>query len=96
MTVFWRCLLALAFALFLLAAITLPAYKWLVRLLAPLLYIGKISYGIYLWHLPVIHAFMKTGLPRSRMAVLAILSTLLLASLSWHFFEKPLIDKYRK
>ena len=92
----WRSLLALTLALFLLSAITLPVRVWLVRALAPLLYIGKISYGIYLWHFPVIYAFMKTGLPRARMAVLIIFSTLLLASFSWHFFEKPLIDKYRK
>ncbi|MBR6975929.1 MAG: acyltransferase [Ottowia sp.] len=96
MTAFWRTLLALTFALFLLTATTLPAHKWLVRCLAPLLYIGKISYGIYLWHLPVIHAIMKTGLPSGRMAALATLSTLLLASFSWYFFEKPLIDRYRK
>ena len=96
MVIGWRTLLALTFALFLLAAITLPARAWLVRSLAPLLYIGKISYGIYLWHFPVILAFMKTTLPRGRMAVLIIFSTLLLASFSWHFFEKPLIDKYRK
>ena len=95
MTIFWRTLLALTFALFLLTAITLPARTWLVRALAPMLYIGKISYGIYLWHLPVIHAFMKTNLPGGRMAALATISTLLLASFSWHFFEKPMIDKYR-
>lgn len=96
MVIGWRSLLALTFALFLLAAITLPARKWLVRALAPLLYTGKISYGIYLWHLPVIHAFKRTGLPAGRMATLAVLSTLLLATFSWYFFEKPLIDKYRK
>ena len=95
MVIAWRTLLALAFALFLLTAITLPVRAWLVRALAPLRYIGKISYGIYLWHLPVIHAFMKTSLPSGRMAALAIISTLLLATFSWHFFEKPLIDKYR-
>lgn len=96
MTTFWRTLLTLTFALFLLAAITLPTNRWLARALAPLLYTGKISYGIYLWHLPVIHAFKRTGLPAGRMATLAALSTLLLATFSWYFFEKPLIDKYRK
>ncbi|MBR6975930.1 MAG: acyltransferase [Ottowia sp.] len=95
MVIGWRTLLALAFALFLLLAITLPANRWLVRALAPLLYTGKISYGIYLWHLPVIQAIKKTGLSSGRMAALATLSTLLLAVFSWHFFEKPLIDKYR-
>lgn len=95
MVIGWRTLLALTFALFLLAAITLPARACLVRALTPLLYIGKISYGIYLWHLPVIYAFFKTNLSSGRMTALAALSTLLLASFSWHLFEKPLIDKYR-
>ena len=96
MVIVWRTLLALTFSLFLLAAITLPAHTWLVRPAAPLLYVGKISYGIYLWHLPVLSAFIRTGLSSGRKAALIAFSTMMLAAFSWHFFEKPLIDKYRK
>ncbi len=95
MVIGWRTLLTLAFTLYLVCAITLPENKYTVLAFIPALYLGKISYGIYLWHLPVITSLMKMNLSAGRMAALTALLTLLLAACSWHFFEKPLIDTYR-
>jgi peptidoglycan/LPS O-acetylase OafA/YrhL len=64
---------------------------------APLAYIGRISYGLYLYHLPIFHALgtqsnepMVAGLP-GRVA-LAIGLSLAAASLSYYAFERPLIQ----
>uniref|UniRef100_UPI00131E9DF7 acyltransferase family protein n=1 Tax=Acidisphaera sp. L21 TaxID=1641851 RepID=UPI00131E9DF7 len=66
----------------------------LVRATAPLRYLGTISYGIYLWHLPIILSFHRldwlTG-PRALPYILAL--TVLTATASWHLFEKPLLQR---
>jgi peptidoglycan/LPS O-acetylase OafA/YrhL len=61
-------------------------------------YLGKISYGIYLLHPVVLRLmlgaedkgihFRADGLPRF---VVLVASTILAASLSWYFFEKPIL-----
>lgn len=92
----FRTFLALAFAAIVLAACCLNS-RWWIILSTPLRYLGDISYGIYLWHLPVIVTLKRfdwLGPERALPLVLAL--TLLLASLSWHFFERPLIARYGK
>ncbi len=46
----------------------------------PIAYIGAISYGLYLWHFPIIWVFGAAGLP------LAVV----LAMVSYRLFEVPL------
>ncbi|GJL55962.1 MAG: acyltransferase [Nitrospirales bacterium] len=63
----------------------------------PLLYIGQISYGIYLYHLfiPwVLYEFGGFSQPAHVLinTLLLMTSTILLASLSWHFFERPVMS----
>ena len=60
-----------------------------------LVYLGLISYGLYLWHLPVYKLFyyQLDGLPWGVVAFLAIGSSLLLASLSYRFVEQPFLRK---
>ena len=53
MVVFWRTGLALTFGALVLLAAQLPDMTRLLPL-RPLNYLGEISYGIYLWHLPVL------------------------------------------
>ncbi|MDP4333622.1 SGNH hydrolase domain-containing protein [Curtobacterium sp. A7_M15] len=56
---------------------------------APLRVIGRLSYSIYLWHFPVdvsLRAILGEGAPT---AVVALLTTLLLAWASYRFVEAP-------
>lgn len=67
--------------------------------IAPLQYLGKISYGVYLLHpiaLWTIFELIKKGLvhfhkndPRYFLAAVAV--SLIYATISWQFFEKPLL-----
>ena len=56
--------------------------------LRPLRYLGRISYALYLWHLPLIVAFgWKVGVPLA----------LVVAALSYRFVELPFLRrKYRR
>src|SRR6476661_276687 len=62
----------------------------------PLAYAGLVSYGIYLWHVPVIlvlkerNALPVALLPRL-LTVLAI--TVAIASVSWRLIEQPVIER---
>jgi peptidoglycan/LPS O-acetylase OafA/YrhL len=75
--------------------------SWFVAILeaAPLRNLGRISYGGYLVH-PLLHfsaldslvpnaAFGST--PRSVQVLVELAATLLVAGLSWHYLEKPII-----
>jgi peptidoglycan/LPS O-acetylase OafA/YrhL len=83
-------LLALLTAL--LIAVTIHPASHLEWLLGwePLRWVGERSYGIYLWHYPVI--VLTTPLDASASvlrAILQIAATLILAALSWRFIEQP-------
>lgn len=70
---------------------------WFLRLTKPLRYLGTISYGIYLWHWLPMAMFTPVfpGEP-ARAFAWTLASTLLLASLSWHFFEQPIAARLRR
>jgi peptidoglycan/LPS O-acetylase OafA/YrhL len=87
---------ALGFALVVAAAAAGrgPAVAWLrVR---PLVAIGVVSYGVYLWHLPLILVVRKAGLlPADILPRFLLVLTLALAvaTLSWKLLERPLIRR---
>ena len=58
---------------------------------APVQWVGKVSYSLYLWHWPVFIVFVQlTGKnPRWWQAALLTLLSLALAHLSWRFVEEP-------
>jgi peptidoglycan/LPS O-acetylase OafA/YrhL len=88
MIVFWRTSLYLGFACILAAAIALPANRSITRALAPLMYLGKISYGIYLWHIPVLVTLVLVpGLVSTKLLAYTLGATIILAAASWHLFE---------
>ncbi|WP_293933589.1 acyltransferase family protein [Iodobacter sp.] len=57
----------------------------------PLVYIGKISYSLYLWHWPILAMFRWTvGLDQPIYLITAALLTTLISVFSYHFIEKPI------
>jgi peptidoglycan/LPS O-acetylase OafA/YrhL len=96
MVTFLPLVLSLGFAALLNAAVAFPLAN--NAKFAPLRYLGKISYGLYLWHMPVL-LFLKLQTPSLRgVALLAAVFavTLLLSALSWHLFERPLMQLLRR
>lgn len=68
--------------------------------LAPLVWLGERSYGLYLWHWPVVVlvaerwvATSGSGLAMRGLVILAI--SVLLASLSWKYVERPFLRGVR-
>jgi peptidoglycan/LPS O-acetylase OafA/YrhL len=58
---------------------------------SPMVYLGKISYSLYLWHWPVLGATrMLLGVRNDGSIVLAIALSVALAALSYRFLEQPI------
>jgi peptidoglycan/LPS O-acetylase OafA/YrhL len=93
MAVFFRTAVATCagLTLALLCAWPPPRRRWL---LAGPLYLGKVSYGIYLWHLPVLFFLGRHTRLEPLVALgVALPATVGLAALTWHLFEQPLLKR---
>ena len=87
-------LLALSWAVILLAAIEGRWFMCRIITLRPLLALGRASYGLYLWHVPIQFGVAEHARhlhPAMRLA-LATFLTFVAVYLSWTFVEKPLIN----
>jgi peptidoglycan/LPS O-acetylase OafA/YrhL len=96
MVVFWRTALALTFGALVLFASEIPDLTR-VALLRPLDYLGEVSYGIYLWHLPVILTLRShwPELPPATLLALTIAIVIALSAATWHLLERPIIRRLR-
>ncbi|MCK5942509.1 MAG: acyltransferase [Planctomycetes bacterium] len=72
-----------------------PRTLWLspdrVLSIAPLRWIGRISYGLYLYHLPVYHWLLHPG-PTPARAALAVGVTFAVATTSYLLVERPILN----
>ncbi len=60
---------------------------------APIVYIGKISYGIYLWHYPLLllmNDFNSTEATHPLMYALQMVVIVIVSMISYHFVEQPI------
>ena len=72
--------------------------SWLTRVFSfpAMVWIGLISYSLYLWHWPIL-VFTRYYLVQNTLApvtaTIAVISMFLMATLSWRFVERPFRDR---
>lgn len=90
----WLLASALAAALImqLVAAVRTPLHYLLEN--PVMVYIGQISYGLYLWHVPILGALKRYDLPWQNLKYLAFVFPVVLAS--YYFIEKPCLQLKKK
>jgi peptidoglycan/LPS O-acetylase OafA/YrhL len=92
----WKSFVA-SFALLFFSGVILMANRGLiVPAWTPLRYVGKISYGLYLLHVPVFDIIREFAHPQGMLQsmavfVFAISAAIAAASLSWFFLESPIL-----
>jgi peptidoglycan/LPS O-acetylase OafA/YrhL len=88
-------LVAVCSALVIAAVVTVPG-GILARILslAPLVWLGTISYGIYLWHFPIVIFLdsQRTGLGGPALFALRTAVTVGVAAVSFYLIERPVIE----
>jgi peptidoglycan/LPS O-acetylase OafA/YrhL len=62
----------------------------------PLVWTGRISYGVYLWHYPIFKALKYLSAPAPVKLVLALLVTFGASALSFYLMEDPLLRLKRR
>ncbi len=71
---------------------TNPLLVWPLSF-APIAYLGRISYGLYAFHLPVLRGYGQIEIPYAfyiPQIYRQLITTIVLAALSWRFFEGPI------
>lgn len=88
----WRDLPAAAGFALIILAVTSAKRAPRILSLRPMAWTGELSYGIYLWHVPLLLFLRANGLlPLSTVAGLVVVLplTLLVAAASWRWIERP-------
>ena len=84
---------AVLVAVLLLAVSSVNLGNWLQTLLRqrPMRWVGRLSYGLYLWHWPIYIALSPSHVSLSRwpLTALRLFVTVVLASLSYYLVERP-------
>lgn len=60
--------------------------------LPSIIYLGKISYGMYLWHYPIIYFIESLIVNKFLLYFIAFSLTFIIASTSYRFLEKPILN----
>ena len=85
--------IAIATALIIAHAVVSPdsPTAWLLGL-APLVWLGRISYGVYLWHWPIFEFVTsdRTGLGRWPLLAVRLTATLVISIISFFVIEQPI------
>src|SRR6056297_1101727 len=64
--------------------------------LAPMVFVGKLSYSLYLWHWPLISlAYYQFGALTPQMGIICVLLSFALSYVSWRYVEKPMRNRKR-
>jgi peptidoglycan/LPS O-acetylase OafA/YrhL len=64
------------------------AMRWLI-------WVGSISYGLYLWHYPIYRTMLALGFNRLAIILVGTFVTFVVAACSYYFLERPIL-KFRK
>jgi len=64
------------------------AMRWLI-------WVGSISYGLYLWHYPIYRTMLALGFNRLAVILVGTFVTFVVAACSYYFLERPIL-KFRK
>jgi peptidoglycan/LPS O-acetylase OafA/YrhL len=97
-------LYAVVATLLVLAALVAGSHTGTARLLGslPARWCGRVSYGVFLCHLLVLDAVRRMfdvplfGGHVLTIGLATVAGSLLVAGLSWHFFERPLLDRWTR
>jgi peptidoglycan/LPS O-acetylase OafA/YrhL len=77
-------------------AVAMP-WSWMDAIPRWARYPGRISYGVFLWHVPVAQWLIRhTALSEWALLAACILATGLVAAASWHWIEKPAMAWVRR
>lgn len=62
----------------------------------PLVALGRISYGVYLWHYPVTKMLEEAGVGWAVNLLVTAVSSVALAAVSWRYVEAPIMARGRR
>jgi peptidoglycan/LPS O-acetylase OafA/YrhL len=97
-------LYAVVATLLVLAALVAGSHTRTARLLGslPARWLGRVSYGVFLWHLLVLDAVRRVldvqlfDGHALTIGLGTVAGSLLVAGLSWHLFERPLLERWSR